>query len=365
MGSSADAVAQGYDCGKNGDCLPKAAKDARCWACHESGGINMKELNSPWHSWSNTNIHSDAVFKQFGKQLGQEQDGINQERRTEDANTEWDKTRVKLLKDQGVSEVLRPLFCTLTFNLQATGSADVGNIPGEFFVDSQSGPEIGFTDLGFNGQGVSFDSKIYAAAIAASGQKVVDRNGRQLSNKGKPVVGSPSGFIFPKKGDIDRRYISELVNQKIIDKDFVQDVLHVDFTRPVFSPDRCALVDKAPKLSAGDMTADKIREGFKKSLASDSSDAAKALVTALGDTNDGAAHQKEIDTFFTTCNARPKDAMVKDILQYNAHLRAAAKSHRTNTPDGPQGIIEFPETLPTDTFGDTSKSFDPGTCELK
>src|SRR5262245_57979469 len=55
MGSSADAIAQGYECGPNGDCLPKAAGDARCWACHESGGINMKELNSPWHSWSNTN----------------------------------------------------------------------------------------------------------------------------------------------------------------------------------------------------------------------------------------------------------------------------------------------------------------------
>src|SRR6185369_14171916 len=133
-----------------------------------------------------------------------EQDGINQEVRTENANTAWAKTRVKLLKEQGVSEVLRPLFCTLTINLQATGSSTVSNIPASFFVDAKSGPEISFNEASFNiFDSLNFDAKVYNDAIAASGQKVVDRSGRQLSNKGKAVVGSPSGFIFPKKGDVD------------------------------------------------------------------------------------------------------------------------------------------------------------------
>src|SRR6185369_6713535 len=107
--------------------------------------INMKELNSPWHSWSNTPIHSDEVFKKFGKPLGQEEDGVNMEVRTEKANDDWTKTRVKLLKEKGTSEVLRPLFCTLTVNLQATGSETVGSIPQEFFVDTNPGPEVSFS----------------------------------------------------------------------------------------------------------------------------------------------------------------------------------------------------------------------------
>src|SRR6185436_3934641 len=132
----------------------------------------------------------------------------------------------------------------------------------------------------------------------------------------------PSGFIFPKKGDVDKRYIGELVTQKIIDTDFVQDVLATDFTRPIYSPHRCALVDKAPKLSPNDMTPDKIREGFKKSLSNDSGPAAQQLLKHLNTPNDGPAHEKDIKDFMGKCNGRPKADMVKEVLQYNAHLRA-------------------------------------------
>jgi hypothetical protein len=42
----------------------------------------------------------------------------------------------------------------------------------------------------------------------------------------------------------------------------------------------------------------------------------------------------------------------------------ATKAHRTSTPDGVNGIIEFSETFPTDNLGDTTK-LDPVTCELE
>jgi hypothetical protein len=113
------------------------------------------------------------------------------------------------------------------------------------------------------------------------------------------------------------------------------------------------------------MTPDKIRAGFKQALASDSSPEAKQFVADLGNTSDGAAHEKDASAFIQKCNARDKTAMVKDILTYNAHLRTVAKAHRTSTPDGPQGIIEFSETFPTDNLGDTTKSFDPSDCVLK
>jgi hypothetical protein len=367
MGSSKDAVSDGYKCDGNGACEPESSKKARCWACHESGGINMKELNSPWHAWSNTPIHSDEVFKKFGKQLGTEEDGINMERRAEDSNTEWNTTRIKTLKDKSVTELLRPLFCTLTFNLQATGSANaVSFVPGEFFTSAPNGGEIFFQGIGFSANGVSIDAGEYAKAIAANNQKIVDGNGKQLKGSdGKLIVDAPNGLIFPKKGDIDNRYIAALVDQKIVDRDFVLDVLNVDFTRPVFSPDRCGLLDSAPDLKSSDITPDKIRDGFKSNLANDNSDAGKQLLKNLGDTNDEAGHNNDVNAFFTACAARPKADFVADLLQYNAHLKAAAKAHRTSTPDGVNGIIEFAETLPVDNLKDTKAAFDPKDCTLK
>jgi hypothetical protein len=368
MGSSKDAVSSGYDCDANGACEPKSAKKARCWACHESGGINMKELQNPWHAWSNTPIHEEDVFKKFGTQLGQEQDGVNMETRTSGANGDWDQTRVKILKDKGAAELLRPLFCTLTFQLQATGSANsVSNVPAEFFFPAPPGETlVSYNSIGFSAGGVSIDAGEYAKALIKIDQKIVDGQGQQLQGAdNKPIVDSPSGFIFPKKGDVDMRYIALLVDQKIVDRDFVLDVLHVDFTRPIFSPDRCALADDAPNLTGDKLTPDAIRDGFKTNLAKDDSDAAKQLLKNLGDTSDEAAHNTDVQNYIAACNARPKPDMVADILQYNAHLKAAAKAHRTSTPDGRQGIIEFAETLPVDNQKDSKASFDPKDCTLK
>src|SRR5262249_45093273 len=51
FGSSTDLLSQGYDCNADGACIPKAASTQRCAACHVGGGLNMKELESPWTSW--------------------------------------------------------------------------------------------------------------------------------------------------------------------------------------------------------------------------------------------------------------------------------------------------------------------------
>jgi hypothetical protein len=75
-----------------------------------------------------------------------------------------------------------------------------------------------------------------------------------------------------------------------------------------------------------------------------------------------------VNKFFAACNDRAtkdKAGLVADILEYNAHLKFAAKAHRINTPDGPQGIIEFPETFPVDKLKDADKAFDPKDCVLK
>jgi hypothetical protein len=396
MGSSKDALEGGYTCGPNGDCFPKAASKARCFACHESGGINMKELNSPWNAWGLTGpfgqIHSDDVFARFGRQLGTQEGGFEMQVKTEAANAEWSKTRVQILKDKGAAELLRPLFCTLTVNLgtsdlsKADSSAGDANLqvealvetaPAEtrlnVFAEAKSADLLPpFVTIGprvdqppFETHFFPINAAAYNTAIAANQQKIVDAQGNQLvSSSGKPVVSSPNGFVYVKKGDVDQRYIARLVAAGIVDKDFVMDVQHVDFTRPIFSPTRCGLLDAAPALSGAQLTPDAIREGFKNALKDSTKPGAAQLLKNLGDTNDGDAHVNDVRSFLNACKARKAD-FVPDFLRYTAHVRAATKAHRTQTPQGALGIIEFSETLPTDNLPDTDQALDPTDCTLK
>jgi hypothetical protein len=356
MGSSQDAVSDGYKCDDNGACEPNSAKQARCWACHEGGGLNMKELNSPWDGWNLNNgmPGNDDIFKKFGKQLGHPETGINLEQVVSGGNTQWNKKRIEILKGKGTAEVLRPLFCTLTLNLQDAGTnANLTNIPGNFFV----------SDI-FERGGVQIDNASYKSVLSDIDQKITDGS-KQLTGKNGKITDTQNAFRYPEKGFVDTDYIDQLIAAKVIDDDFRKDVLHVDLSRPVFSKDRCDLLSAAPKLSAGDMTPSKIRDGFIANL-KNASGAGAQLLKNLQDTNDAAAHQKDADDFMAKCAARPKKDLVADIMKVVSHTRKALKDHKGTEGAGKdQGIIEFDETLPVDNQRDSDKAFDPATCTLK
>jgi hypothetical protein len=351
MGSSKNAVADGYDCGPHGDCEPKAAKKARCWACHEGGGLNMKELQTPWNSWDvNNEISGDQVFAKFPS-LGTRNGGVELEGRIEIGNEGWAKKRVETLKSQGVAEVLRPLFCTLTVNIESSGvRGDVLFVPSDFAYEA----------VGFDATTIDIDNGAYQKAITANHQRFVDRNGQPVGTANE----SPNGFLYVAKGDVDRRYMNALQTAGVVDLEFVSDVMNVDFTRPIFSPTRCGLLAAAPKLAAADMTPEKIRQGFLTNLRGSTAPGAAQLLKNLS-ANDIAAHQKDVDAFTGACKTRDKQELVNDILRYNAHLKLAAKNHRASTPEGSQGILEFSETFPVDDLPDTNLAFDPATCTLK
>src|SRR4029079_17978427 len=50
FGTSENFVSGDYDC-KLGQCTPKIAAQTRGAGCHPGGGLNMKELESPWVFW--------------------------------------------------------------------------------------------------------------------------------------------------------------------------------------------------------------------------------------------------------------------------------------------------------------------------
>ncbi|HWB80404.1 MAG TPA: hypothetical protein VG755_35815 [Nannocystaceae bacterium] len=334
----------------------------RCVNCHPAGGVNMKELQAPWVHWEgDTTTPGADKLVDANDDLGSKTDGIELESIVDSGNAEVVELRAKtLLATNDLKQVLRPLFCTMQINIEEGNSSPGGgapsSIPGAALVDSR---------LGFGSVPVS--TSIYGTAIKNAKQKIIGNSGTQLKNKsGKLVVDTHFAFAYPVVSREDQTYIDKLKELNVIDDDFVLDVLAVDMTRPLFSQDRCALLDSAPTIAkltttTGKAVKDlpkKIREGFATNLAaSDEGSAGAQLAASLAVVDDAAAHSKAVDDFFAACTARTKSAFMADALK-------AVSSRRDQARELP--IMEFPATLPMDSLKvGPEKVLNPTTCVLE
>jgi hypothetical protein len=354
FGSSVDFLSQGYECNADGACIPKAATQQRCASCHVGGGLVMKELESPWVNWESNHSETPGatdVIARFPALFGKRETGVDLESTVEEGNrNDWIPTRVAALKKLGLKEVLRPLFCATDMNLISTTSKPTEDL----FTDRVFGGALSEGDFG------------YAKAIADVGQEIIDgRTGKQLSGKGNiPVVDTHFGFTHPMRSGQDSNYVDELQRQNIVDIDFVKDVAHIDFTRPLYSPVRCALLDQAPDVAAEDMTAPKIKAAWVKKLDGATDAPSAQLLASLKNEGDAHEHDADVKAFLAACDARATSdtaGFMRDVLRYASHLRLAAKRAR-NEKNG--GIIEFAETLPVDNLPESHDAFKPATCKL-
>jgi hypothetical protein len=367
-GTSRDFVSNGYDCDVtkfHGACQSRFAQDkgvpgnasgVRCASCHPGGGMVQKELHAPWTYWQTdpggyTQKHQD-VYGAFQPGSGFEDVTITQ-------NTRWAKTRVDVLAKKSVTELLRPLFCTMDINLQAGGTA----IEGTFLVERR----FGFANI-------FMDPNAYKAALTDIGQFI--KTDPPFSS---PKVDTPNPFLYPERGNLDELYMQALVASGKVSDDLIAAILFVDFTRPIFSPTRCGLASLADGITDGAKAKDQLHA---KLLAKGKlSPAEGELMAALE-----ATPQQIKDTttnYINACKARGvSDAagLTKDAVKYAAHLRQVARLIKVkikaegdvDDPDNDGlGILDFDETLPF-TKADQSKAaapvtemhFDPKTCVL-
>jgi hypothetical protein len=253
-----------------------------------------------------------------------------------------------------LKEVLRPLFCTIDMNL---ASSQQNPATPSLLVDVRF---VGSASPG------SVASDVYQKAIADSGQKIVDgRTGEQLVGRdGKQLVDTVFGFTFPMRSRQDSDYTTELMNQQIADIDLVKDILAVDFTRPVYSPTRCALVEQVPDVPASDMHFDKVKAALIAKLEGTPEPLAQQLLASLKNPRDASTHDFAVKQFLDACKGRSVSepaAYAADLVRWASHLRKAAKRAR-NEENG--GIIEFAETLPDDELPEPGAGLDPTTCKL-
>jgi hypothetical protein len=340
---------------------PASGDVRRCANCHVEGGLVMKELDSPWLHWEgDADIPGAQSFvDKFKADLGTKSDGINMESLVITGNQIWNASKQKFNKTSiTTQDLLRPLFCTSDINLgSATTSATVSRLPLNSFMNRRLAeqsvegipmflfPEINPAD--------------YQAQIAANGQVIAG-----VSGKTDTIF--PHTYVTPS--EISADYIRQMVESRLIDEDLARDILMVDFTRPVFSKDRCDLLSKIPNipvvnnsLSTPTMSApDIIRAAIVQGLGAPATGtpAAELLVSIKNkaDSSPSGAHNTRLRTFLKSCDALGSKKLVANAL-------TVASANRTIARGLP--ILEFQETVVSDNLSvPAGTRLNPKTCEL-
>jgi len=333
---------------------PGQAGVRRCAVCHTGGGLVMKELDTPWLHWEgHENTAGAAELVTANKDLGRKNTGAEFEGVVKQGNTKWNKARLDFVKSgpKAVENLLKPLFCSVEFNLDngadfaspvagGPGGSQISGLPFDSLLD----PNL----KGFGSLPITFAD--YDAQIKANGQNVEGVTG---------AIDTIFDYVYLERSHTDTNFVQQLKTAGIIDDDLMKDVLMVDFTRPVFSSDRCSLLSFVPDLAGADLTAGKIRDGLIANLEAEGpaeGSAGAVLLANLKATGDDAAHTAKVDTFTNACKALGSKPLVENALKITSLNRQTARSMQ---------VFEFAATMPSDDLSvDAASRLDPKTCQI-
>jgi hypothetical protein len=388
FGNSVDMLIKGPDAAT---ASAGQLQNRRCANCHVSGGLVMKELASPWLHWEGamttpgiTEPHPEGgeTFPLGMKFpiLGTHSDGRAFESFVVSGNRGWIATRIELTKaalqpddPQSSIRFLEPLFCTVEINLDTAGRKERGN-HGEIIGDrrmTQLGGSF-FSEVG-GGNVSQLDPALYQALLAEHDHKFIDSQSpakEPVRNaQGQVVRDGHFEFIYPARSDIDARYVGELLSRGVIDLELRQDVLFIDFTRPVYSENRCNILKQfPPALTPADATASGIVAALKISLAkAPPGSPAAELLGRLNTPDNFNKDQTALKLFSQKCQQRAASnqrAFLADMMRIAAARRNLARDPSQRTGQ----IIEFPETLPVsdlDQGAGPKLRLGPTTCEVE
>jgi hypothetical protein len=324
----------------------------RCANCHPNGGLVMKELDAPWIHWEDFNTLPGArqLVEAHKGMLGEISGASDLESMVRNGNEHWNESRLSHLKSSAtarVKDLLRPLFCSDEINLDAMRTPRV--IPFNAFLDRRlANPEA--PSLPPSDQGFTVDPADYDALIRAAGQTVAGMPG---------IIDTAAAYVFVEPSHADINFVEQLESAGLLDRDFIADVLMIDFTRPVFSDERCDLLAFAPDLPNDDLTLKAIRTGFITNLKRStpaSGSAAAALLKHLQNQDDLAAHQTKMAAFAAACETLGS----KPFLQNALAIVSVNRDKARKLP-----VIEFPETMPDDAqVISENVRLHPETCQL-
>ena len=208
----------------------------RCSGCHLLGGPIMKELEAPHEAWWRSRRPTPFGPGGPGPRLREMLAGLV------DAGELAGNVKVgvrRLLRGKGyrrwrrtasLRQVLRPLFAPLELELQSAA------VPLDDAGESLALPPGLLTDPRVARLEVSVPTARYREALQATGSHFPETD---RADGDHPWLG-------PVKSWSDREWVEVLVEEGLVDRDFVAGALVVDPLRPVFSPRRAALLLLVP-----------------------------------------------------------------------------------------------------------------------
>lgn len=227
---------------------PDVISTRGCANCHTGGGPVMKELTNPWLHWEFARQSPGAAKLVDNRTafMGQRDFALGLESQIiEPALAQWNRTRYRHLVENGkIAALLEPLFCPVEVNIETNAKADGLPlfVPGNFFSSERlpAPPiEMPFED--------------YAAIREAIDQRVTG-----VAVGSGPVRDTIESFAFPKRSFADENFVDLLETgvddvPGVVDRELIEDVSMVDFTRPVFSTERCDLLASLPNVRVADL----------------------------------------------------------------------------------------------------------------
>ena len=311
----------------------------RCSGCHVNGGLLQKELTAPHNDWFvKTRKLPMGSIKPDAFVAAKLADTVDAGELTKLVTTSIRRLADspgyrKVMAARGMQEQLRPLFCPLEVNIESdTEPFDdrkpVLHIPSAFFAD----PRLGAVDI-------SVQRQHYDAALLELGSRLPRTPGR---------ADADHAWLAPVKAQSDMVAVEALIERGIVDKEFVADVLAVDFTNPVFSKTRCGLLKVVPEQGGPEFVG-----RFQSALRGANAVGAVELLGNLSDPARNAAFFKgQAEAFLAKCRERAADpGAVLEWTRLLAQRRAeVSASEISRNPKGhileDPGRIVFPSIQP-------------------
>ncbi len=311
---------------------PAFGNRLRCSGCHVSGGLLQKELVAPHNDWFRTarplpmgGLKPDPAIKEVLDAVVDAD--VLAPLVTASAQRLADSPGYrKRLAARSLQEQLRPLFCPVELNLESDPApfddrAPVLRIPSGFFVDAR----LATAD-------VTITRQHYDAALKALSSKLPETPGRQDADH---------GWLTPVKATSDRIAVQSLIDRKVVDDEFVLDVLAVDATNPVFSATRCRLLQLVPEATGGSFV-----PGFIDALRGGSGPGTAELLSNLTDpAKTGAFHKRQAAAFVAACAKRAGEpAAASEWFSVLAQRRIEVSASEIST-NARGHILEDPERV--------------------
>jgi hypothetical protein len=223
----------------------------RCSGCHMNGGPIMKELKAPHDSWWTKERPLDLgalriapEFKPILETVVPASDIAAWVKAGDEkllaSNSYWEKRSKSSTQEQ-----LRPIFCEQEVNLDSdarpfSATAKTVLAPAGFFVDQRLVPGI---------DGVEIDKTLYTNALKLFQSQFQDyQTSASFASWVQPVnqIDADHAFETPVKSHSDMLVAAKMVSSGLIDEKFLYDVIGIDMTRPMFSAERCGLLQLVP-----------------------------------------------------------------------------------------------------------------------